>query len=616
MSLALDTFGKSLIEASQALHVPAAPKQPEPTRLRARRRGGPRLIVPGALATGLAAALLMVFAVLPSTNGEPELGVGQATAKAVLTRAAQIAAATPASTVPNAHQYLYIRWIRSSTGTETIKGHTFALTNGQTEQDWEAPNGSGRQKLSDGFYRFLTPADRAAWQAAGRPTVDPTPIDGTYPPGAYFNECGIAPRGTVGLSTDPVRLLRQVIDRYENHRYTPAATLGTATCILVTSAYPPLRAATYRMIEHLRGLDYLGTMRDGTGRRGVAIAVPDRSAGIKSIVIFDPVTAKPFEIETVQTRVINNARAGTSQRAGKEQQLPDGTIVSAEILLASGVVKNAGALPGGGSVAFKQPPKIRVAAPTVPPNPAQAQITSLPALRNELSILRRPQNSNDRMPAWAIKDEEQQHCGNCLNIAKLVPSATRLLTTINIPGALARGAGGVHGPERVYLVLGRLTKSWAVKPSQKNQIPTLTLNGWHQHGAELSGLHLSIVGFVRYEQHVEQPEDVALNLAETTMPAQMLTPRDVMIGQFGTVGIVPDGVTRVRWELIDPGQSHPATVYPKLNGNVAVAPITPSHAKVGLGDEQYLASAVWYGRGGKVIASVNELSALRRVNGW
>ena len=614
MSSALDTFEQSLIEASHALHMPAGPRHPEHASMRSRRRRRRRLTVAGSVASGLAAALLIIFALLPSSGGEPALGVGQATAKAVLARAARIAAATPASTVPNAHQYLYIKWIRSSTGSETIKGHTFTLTNGQTEQDWEAPNGSGRQKLSDGFYRFLTPADRAAWMAAGSPTVNPTPLDGTYPRGAYFNECGIAPRGTIGLSTNPVRLLRQVIGRYESHHYNSAAILNTATCILVTSAYPPLRAATYRMIEHLHGVEYLGAIRDSTGRKGVAVAVPDPKAGVKSIVILDPVTAEPLELETVQTRAITQAPSGISKRTVKEQQLPNGTVVQAEILLGSGVVHTEEALPDGGNVAFKRPPKIHVTAPPVPTNPTQPNITALPALRGELSILRRPQTASDRMPAWATKDEERPGCGNCLNIPKLIPSATRLLTTIRIPAAMAKGAAGVHGPERVYLVLGKLTQSWQVKPSQKNQIPTITLNGWHQRGAELSGLHLSIVGFVRYQAHFDQPEDTALNLMETTMPTQVLTPRDVMIGQFGSVGVVPDGVTRVRWELIDPGQSHPVTVYPKIDGNIATAPLTMSHEKTGLTNEQYLASAVWYGAHGKVIASVNALPATRKAN--
>lgn len=479
MSSALDTFERSLIEASRKLTSTASGRRAHRASMRSRRVR--RLIVPGALAGGLAAALLVVFAVLPSSGGEPELGVGQATAKAVLTRAAKIAASTPASTVPNAHQFLYIKWVRSYTSGETVKRHTFGLTDGQTEQDWEEPDGSGRQKLSDGFHRFPSQAARAAWEAAGRPVVNPPSIDATYPRGAYFNQCGIAPRGTVGLSTNPTRLLRQVISRYEDHRYNPGTTLNTAACILVTSAYPPLRAATYRMIEQLHGVRYLGAMRDGTGRKGVAVAVPEPGAGVSSVVIFDPVTAKPLELETIRAGAKTHASAGRKQHT----DLANGTVVSAEILLSSGVVNTEEALPGGGRVAFKRPAKTHVTAPPVPASTPQPNTSTLSALRNELSILRRPQSPTDHMPGWAVRDEQQPHCGSCLNIPQLIPSATRLLTKISIPAARAKAAGGVHGPERVYLVLGRLTKSWQVKPSQKNQIPTITMNGWHQRGAEL-----------------------------------------------------------------------------------------------------------------------------------
>jgi hypothetical protein len=615
MSSALDVFEESLLEASRALHTPAAPQQPARASMSSRERRWRRLLVPGALAAGLAAALFAVLAILPGSGGEPELGVGQASAKAVLSRAAAIASATPASTVPNARQFLYIKWIRSNATTETTKRHTYAFTSGQTEQDWEAPDGSGRQKLSNGFYTFLTPADRAAWKAAGKPAISKGPnLDGTYPRGAYFNECDISPRGVVGLSTNPAQLLRQVIDRYEGHHYSPSSTLNTAACILVTSAYPPLRAATYRMIGRLRGVEYLGPMRDGIGRKGVGVAVPDTKSGTKAIVIFDRVTAKPLELELVQTRVITQAPPGVSKRAMKQQQLPNGTVVEAEIMLSSGVVNTEEALPGGGSVGFKRPPKIDVTAPAVPASPAQPNITTLPALRGELAILRRPQSAADRLPAWAVEDEERQGCSNCLNMPKLISAQTRLLTQFRIPTAMTKGAFGFHGPERVYLVLGELKRSWAVKPSQKNQIPTVTLNGWHQHGAALVGLHLSIIGFVQHKTRLAQPIDTMLNLMETTMPTQVLTPRDVMIGLSGSVGIVPDGVTRVRWELIDPGQSHPVTVYPKIDGNVAIAPITMSHEKTGLMNEQDLASAVWYGAHGKVIASVNALPATREAN--
>ncbi len=66
-----------------------------------------------------------------------------------------------------------------------------------------------------------------------------------------------------------------------------------------------------------------------------------------------------------------------------------------------------------------------------------------------------------------------------------------------------------------------------------------------------------------------------------------------------SVGIVPDGVTRVKWTFTGAGYGvldpHPVSLAPLVRGNVAVAPVRPGQGP--------LASAVWYDAGGKVIAS-------------
>jgi hypothetical protein len=87
------------------------------------------------------------------------------------------------------------------------------------------------------------------------------------------------------------------------------------------------------------------------------------------------------------------------------------------------------------------------------------------------------------------------------------------------------------------------------------------------------------------------------------MPAELLTPRDVMITSRATVGLVPDGVTRVRWELANPGQRKPVTVYPRVHGNLAFSPWTPAPPSTSLLNEQWLVGATWYGPGGRVLAS-------------
>ncbi len=230
----------------------------------------------------------------------PGLGTGQAQAKAVLAHIAHIAATTPASSVPSADQFLYTEWIDGYTGNEVHDGHNYRLTNGQTEQDWEAPDGSGRQLTSAGFFHLLTPADNAQWLAAGRANDSGAAegggiMDSSYPKGAYFNNCGMLPTGPAGLSTDPKLLLGQIVARYEKGSYSTEATLDKALCILETSAYPPLRAATYRMIGELPGIESLGTMTDTLGRSGTAVAAPPDPTGEQYVVILDPTTGMPLE---------------------------------------------------------------------------------------------------------------------------------------------------------------------------------------------------------------------------------------------------------------------------------------------------------------------------------
>ena len=230
-----------------------------------------RLALPSGIVVGLAAAVAAGLFLLPTSGGGsgsrvnvpglgtvhlPQLGTGQAQAKAALAHIAQIAATTPASSVPTADQFLYTEWIDGYTGNEVHDGHNYRLTNGQTEQDWEAPDGGGRQLTSAGFFHLLTAADNTQWVAAGSTNNSGAAegggiMDATYPKGAYFNNCSMPPTGPSGLSTNPKQLLRQIVAQYEKGTYNTETTLAKALCILETSSYPPLRAATYRMIGEL-----------------------------------------------------------------------------------------------------------------------------------------------------------------------------------------------------------------------------------------------------------------------------------------------------------------------------------------------------------------------------
>lgn len=358
-------------------------------RTPSRWRGRPRLrvVLPSGLVVGVAAAVAAVLFLVPSSSGGsgsevhvpgfgsvhvPGLGTGQAQAKAALARIAQIAATTPAGSVPSADQFLYTEWIDGYTGNSVVHGHNYRLTNGQTEQDWEAPDGSGRQLTSAGFFHLLTPADNAAWLAGGNYNESGAApgggiMDAGYPKGAYFNNCSMLPTGPAGLSTDPKQLLRQIVADYEKGDYSAEGTLDHALCILETSAYPPLRAATYRMIGELPGIQSLGTMTDTLGRSGTAVAAPpDPDSGQQYVVILDPATGMPLEQEEIQANNDNNhkiyftpapkteAQRQRDATLEAQQTLAVGTVVNYRVFVKSGVVDSDTALPGGGSVPYRR----------------------------------------------------------------------------------------------------------------------------------------------------------------------------------------------------------------------------------------------------------------------
>jgi len=89
--------------------------------------------------------------------------------------------------------------------------------------------------------------------------------------------------------------------------------------------------------------------------------------------------------------------------------------------------------------------------------------------------------------------------------------------------------------------------------------------------------------------------------------AQQVAPPTDVAGQLGVqIGIVPDGVTRVKWVLssFPASTAAPLTVYPRVENNVAIATGV-------LGDRQ-LVSATWYGAGGRVISSFSRLGQIDR----
>jgi len=289
------------------------------------RPGRWRFAVPATAVAALAAAIIAAVALLP---GRDET----ASAAVVLERAARVASGRPAAPYPGPHQYLYLRFREGWADVE----NSIAFQTTDTQQTWVAPNGAGRQRLTvDGAPRFLTPRDRAAWLAAGRPALVPPSTDGTYPAGGYPAGNQLDP---TGLPTNPQALKTAIVKRFEGGHANPEATFDTAGTLLEDATSPTLRAALYRVVAGLSGVRLLGRQKDALGRTATVVGLMG-AGGVREELMFDPATSSVLEAAEVQ------AALGATP-------VPVGTVLHYFAYLDRGVVNSIEDLPAGGQVPF------------------------------------------------------------------------------------------------------------------------------------------------------------------------------------------------------------------------------------------------------------------------
>ena len=200
------------------------------------------------------------------------------------------------------------------------------------------------------------------------------------------------------------------------------------------------------------------------------------------------------------------------------------------------------------------------------PRPAgPAAPSSLGAIEAKLAILRRPQTAADR----GVK--------SLPGIARL----TRLAATVDTTTA---------GRLRVWVVVDRLPIHPSKVRPEYFARAAVTANGGQIRNASVS-VSAAQLG------------------APSAVASGLLTAAGAVDPSVGvTVGLVPDGVTRVKWTFSGVGfgvqHPHPVTVYARVQNNVAVAPVVP---RQGL-----LVHSVSYGAGGSVIASAGADAATRQ----
>jgi hypothetical protein len=294
------------------------------------KRPLPRLAVVGLAAAALAAFLASIGVTSPGNS---------TTATAVLEHTAQVAEEQPATAPPGPGQYYYSRSILQNLfAVSNVPGVVGLQT--QVEELWVGPDGSGRiAQLNQGTPSFLTPEDKAKWVAAGSPTLGDRQIDQTFGAGKLpFVDFSTLP-------TDPAALAKLVregrvgpsglVPVGEYPGLSPSAELGRITGSLINEGYasPGMRSALYQVIAGLPGMKLLGTVSDGIGRTGTAVALTDGQSGEQTVLIFDPNTSAILEVKALA--VGPNRLIGSSV----------GTVVSSTIFASSGVVHSTTTIP-------------------------------------------------------------------------------------------------------------------------------------------------------------------------------------------------------------------------------------------------------------------------------
>jgi hypothetical protein len=284
------------LEAVRSLY-PAPPPPSAVTRRRARlalvghmggrrrRRLGRRVLIPAAGLACLAAAAAVALV------GVGEEGVVDARAAEVLRDAA--ANTRQQKPVPPGLA-LYTKSVDAYMSTSAEAG--FSVLVPHVREIWAEHERSVLRRTS-GEPKFLSARDRARWIAAGRPDIrEGGPHTSVIPTDEPSK-----------LPTDVQALFAVIKDEAEGHSegtYRQMFTrvgdyLREASDVSMRSFTLEQRAALYEVAAMIPGIEMVGTVRDPAGRRGIAVAMEQRSDGVRHTLVIDPVSGALLAEEEV-----------------------------------------------------------------------------------------------------------------------------------------------------------------------------------------------------------------------------------------------------------------------------------------------------------------------------
>lgn len=263
------------------------------------RWGSRKLVIAAAIPVVLAALVLTVVLDGTPVDNSPHGRHVPMSATAVLARAAAVANAQTAL-VPGPGQYLYDQALEGTVNGETFVGGQLSsrFYIESIEQVWTSPSGPDARTIETiGQPIFVTPSDRANWQAAGSPAIGHGGDLASPPP--YFD--------VANLPTTPSKMAAY----FASQSYLPPPPAQASdspwafyvTCeFLQAGASSAQREALLKYMATIPGVFDAGSATSlGTKQTGTLLELPTNHPGEASEAIIDATTSELIEFRTVIT---------------------------------------------------------------------------------------------------------------------------------------------------------------------------------------------------------------------------------------------------------------------------------------------------------------------------
>jgi hypothetical protein len=309
------------------------------------RRLRPRVALVMPLVVGAVAAAVMLA--LPRALERDPVGVSPAAA-AVLERAAAATARTPHA-VAGRYAYTEARTVFMATDTDAPP---FTALVPSVQETWLAADGSGQLRTVRGKPYFPSERDRSRWVSHGSPPLGSPPgsvslerlranpaaaaLGSRDPATLDARELDALLNAPVFLPVEPARLERVLRAYAATKDPPPEDMMFNQLEDLLTNPYASaeLRAASYRVLAGMKGIELRGSMDDPAGRRGTAIDFPNGYGdAVRHRLIVDPATGAVLAEQTLLAH-------SNDEVAGEP-----GEILGEVVYVKSGWVGKLGALP-------------------------------------------------------------------------------------------------------------------------------------------------------------------------------------------------------------------------------------------------------------------------------